>query len=412
MSEPSVETSEASITCFVSPKGGSGKTVVCAGLASILSSLGFKVLMIDADEATSGMTMLYLRSVLARKRQGDYPSSLYDVGKDGLSRSAELTHLGDLLDLAPAAYATAVMKNDAIGVASDRLSATIANARKRYDYVLIDAEAGGDPRAIMALNHADEVVVVSEWDPISAQGTVRLQQALPDLLAPEKTWILYNKVLPEFIGAIGDSFLEVVRYLSPVPWDADVVRSLMRSELAVNLEAPNTHTLALMRTIDAVFPGARPAVEAWRGELRDKNHSEIASQIGSIEKKISAVESALSRTTSEVVSRNSPGAAINAIGRIAIMAAGVLALLVASLVGLFGSSLIESLVGGAAALIGAVLAIVTLTYVRRRADSERRKMRDLGVQQDVLRTKLYELMETRDKLRVADLQDPRIRGSQ
>ena len=53
----------AKVLCFASAKGGSGKTIMTANIASFLSDIGKKCLIIDCDAATHGMTLLYLVEV-------------------------------------------------------------------------------------------------------------------------------------------------------------------------------------------------------------------------------------------------------------------------------------------------------------------------------------------------------------
>src|SRR5262249_30875612 len=107
-----------------------------------------------------------------------------------------------------------------------RLRGTVAMARPEYDVVFIDAQAGADDFAREAMDPAvsDTVVLVSEYDPVSAAGVERLKALFPVSLTFSRTWILLNKVLPEYADSFSD-FLEIARYLSPIPWSAEVVRA-------------------------------------------------------------------------------------------------------------------------------------------------------------------------------------------
>ena len=59
----------AKVICFASAKGGSGKTVISASLAKFLAAVGKKVLLVDMDAATNGLSLLYLDELVnARKR--------------------------------------------------------------------------------------------------------------------------------------------------------------------------------------------------------------------------------------------------------------------------------------------------------------------------------------------------------
>ena len=57
------------IICFASSKGGSGKTVTAASLARLLSYFKRKVLLVDADAATNGLTLLFLNELVEYKEK-------------------------------------------------------------------------------------------------------------------------------------------------------------------------------------------------------------------------------------------------------------------------------------------------------------------------------------------------------
>ncbi|MBF0611027.1 MAG: ParA family protein [Magnetococcales bacterium] len=53
----------AQVICFASAKGGAGKTILTASFGSFLADLKKKVLLIDCDWSTHGLTLLYLEPV-------------------------------------------------------------------------------------------------------------------------------------------------------------------------------------------------------------------------------------------------------------------------------------------------------------------------------------------------------------
>jgi hypothetical protein len=87
-----------------------------------------------------------------------------------------------------------------------------------------------------------------------------------DELTPTRTWVLLNKMLPDFVRSFSD-FLEVARYLSPIPWDADVVRAYARRKIALNLEVGNEYTLAVMRTLKMLLgEEVSEEITAWANQ--------------------------------------------------------------------------------------------------------------------------------------------------
>lgn len=240
------------IICMASAKGGSGKTTLTATFASFLAALGKKVLMIDTDAATNGLTLFYLKEVQLQNELaiGDNrkPCGIYELA--ACDDSAEIVTLKNGVSLIPATYSFINTENILPEVYKPPLKETLAVARDSYDYIFLDAQAGSDHFAQISMSRyiSDEVIIVSEYDPMSAAGVERLKGLFRDDLTYNRTWVLLNKMLPDFVKSFSD-FLEVAKYLSPVPWDSDVVRAYSRRKLPIDLEYGNEYTLAIMQTL-------------------------------------------------------------------------------------------------------------------------------------------------------------------
>ena len=61
---------KTSVISFLSGKGGSGKTSSSLAISKILADVGFKVLLIDFDFATSGATYFFLPDLNNTDRNG------------------------------------------------------------------------------------------------------------------------------------------------------------------------------------------------------------------------------------------------------------------------------------------------------------------------------------------------------
>ena len=253
------------VLCFLSAKGGSGKTVTSSALGTFLSELGFKILLVDTDAATNGMTLLYLEQLLSARQRLSIESGrqigLFEVTTDEPPSEIEIS---DNLYLVPATF----RMSDTEAVDHDWFEHVLSKLIReghRYDFILLDAQAGTDAYAKAAAKHADTDVIVSEYDPVSAQGIERLKIFFSGVMTPSSTWTLFNKVLPEFASVIGEG-LSVAQFLPPVPWDADVVRAFARRDLAVNVETPNPYTLAISQLAYSLFPEETgEAIERWQG---------------------------------------------------------------------------------------------------------------------------------------------------
>ena len=254
----------ANVLSFISSKGGSGKTVTSASLGTFLSELGFRVLLIDADAATNGLTLLFLEQLLSGTRVAGKARGL-GLFEASERRPAATVKLKENLYLVPAATHLTNTDGLAPDIFYNNLKSILDNS-KNYDVVLIDAQAGVDQYASISAALSDVHVIVSEYDPVSAQGIDRLKIVFSGALASDNTYTLFNKVLPEFAEVIGDG-LSIARYLPPIPWDAEVVRAFSRRDLAINLQAPNAYTLAISQISLACLADLTGSViENWRGE--------------------------------------------------------------------------------------------------------------------------------------------------
>jgi len=242
------------IYCLASAKGGSGKTVLCASFAAFLADLGKKVLIIDLDAATHGLTLLYLNEVnfhreeIATSEDGRPLQGIFDTGE--FSWETDVVQLPNGVSLVPATFSFSIKDSPSEIDLKSRLKALLTNAKERFDYVFLDAQAGADSCSQVAMSKdvSFEVVIVSEYDPLSAAGVERLKALLRDDLLYARTWTLLNKMLPDFVATFSE-FLEVSKYLTPIPWDADVVRAYARRRLPLDLDYGNQFTLAIMQSL-------------------------------------------------------------------------------------------------------------------------------------------------------------------
>ena len=276
----------ARIICFASAKGGSGKTVITASIGGFLAAIGKKVLLIDTDAATNGLTLLYLKEVMrqadqARSEKRD-PVGLYEgVSGDHL----EVVSVPGGADLLPATYHFMNTEDRPLEEYFRSLQEALSVARGSYDVVLLDAQAGSDLYAQRAMSKgvSDTVVIVAEYDPLSAAGVERLKGLMSQDLTYERTWILLNKVLPEFAKNFSD-FLEVVRYLSPIPWDSEVVRAYARRRLAIDVENGNAFNLAIMQVVRVLFSELEKDIDSWASSRASAIRQPIDEQYQDLEK--------------------------------------------------------------------------------------------------------------------------------
>lgn len=280
---------KAKVFCFASAKGGSGKTIITANIATFLSNLGKKCLIIDCDAATHGMTLLYLPEVSKagdRKSKGLFDASESEDSIDIIRES--VVPLKNGVSLLPATYRFQANFDPEEKFSECMLSHIISSLREEYDYILLDAQAGSDKYSRLAMRKdvSDEVIIVSEYDPLSAAGIERLKQVAGEDLDYTRTWVLLNKMLPEFVDKFSE-FLSVTKYLPPIPWNADVVRAYAGRKLALDVEKGNVYTLAIMRAATALLGDEiHEEINSWSKERAFAIKEPIERQYQNAEKEL------------------------------------------------------------------------------------------------------------------------------
>lgn len=280
------------VICLISPKGGSGKTVLTASFAALIRSLNKKVLIIDIDASTNGLTLLYLKEVIACKNvltfQKKMPIGIYEASE---GKTADIVSLSNGVDLMPAAFSFVNTENSPPKSTINYLQNNVLHYKKQYDFIFLDAQAGSDSFAQHAINAeiSDEIIIVSEYDPLSAAGVERLKAFFREQLTFDRTWVLLNKMLPEFARGFND-FLDVAKYLCPIPWDADVVRAYSRRQLALNLETGNEFTLAILQNLKTLLNEELiEEINEWSAGRAQLMKKPIENQLSFFERKLDSL---------------------------------------------------------------------------------------------------------------------------
>lgn len=155
------------VLVITSGKGGTGKTTLCAGIASCLAAMGQKVLAIDCDIGLSnldialGMTDCATISFLDVMMENSY-----------LSDAPEHPVIPGLQLLTAPTKTRAGLVDDII------FGRLIEEAAEAYDWVLLDAPAGIGYGFELAVSYATRAIVVATADP----GSLRDGQSTAALL--------------------------------------------------------------------------------------------------------------------------------------------------------------------------------------------------------------------------------------
>lgn len=175
---------------ILSGKGGTGKTSVCAGLATALASEGKKVLCIDCDvglrnlDISLGMSQIHALSFLDVS-EGGYP--LTDAAKH--PRFETLSFL------------TAPMNRRVDQIDAMAFGDMLQTARSQFDYVFLDAGAGVDAGFRLVSGVADRFLLVTGSGPAAIRDAARVGDLL-ELMGKHQIRLIVNRVDRELLSTV------------------------------------------------------------------------------------------------------------------------------------------------------------------------------------------------------------------
>ena len=204
------------LIAVLSGKGGTGKTSLCAGIATALAQMGELVLCIDCDvglrnlDIALGISDLGALSFL-EVYQGDY--SLDQAARHPVYPSLH--------------FLTAPMTCTADEIDPDAFCAMLQIARQHYSYVFLDAPAGIEAGFNLAARFADRIVLVTGPDPAAIRDASRAGELL-ELMGKQNVRLVVNRISKKMAAAMNLTVDDVMDeaglpLLGIVPEDPNVV---------------------------------------------------------------------------------------------------------------------------------------------------------------------------------------------
>ena len=178
------------VIAVLSGKGGTGKTSLCAGIATSLAKMGETVLCIDCD--------IGLRNLDISLGMTDSGAlSFQDVCAGGYELNAAARH-----PLYPTLqFLTAPMNCQAEDIDADAFGAMLRQARKQFKFIFLDAPAGIDAGFRLCAGHADRAILVTGADPASVRDATRAGQLL-EAMGKTQIRILVNRVSEKLLDTV------------------------------------------------------------------------------------------------------------------------------------------------------------------------------------------------------------------
>ena len=199
------------LIAVVSGKGGTGKTSVCAGIATALAESGKRVLCVDCDVG--------LRNL-------DISLGMSDCG--GLS-FLDVCEFGYELENAPhhpiydnLSFLTAPMNRSPEDINTESFIALFQRARERFDYIFLDAPAGVDAGFRLVCAAADSFLVVTGAGPAAVRDAARVGELL-ELAGKTNARLIVNRVDKDLLSTVRLNWCAAFwkRFLPPgrsAPW--------------------------------------------------------------------------------------------------------------------------------------------------------------------------------------------------
>ena len=223
----------------LSGKGGTGKTSVCAGIATALAEQGKKVLCIDCDvglrnlDISLGLTDSGALSFLDVV-EGAYP----------LDRAARHPAFLSLSVL------TAPMHAEAHEIDPKKFEEMLNQAKMEFDYTFLDAPAGVDAGFQLAAKFADRFLVVTGAGPAAVRDAARVSDLL-ELMGKKNVRLIVNRVDRDLLSTV------------KITVD-DVMDSAGLPLMGVVLEDPNVTLAAAFGKPLLQYARRSPAAKAYR----------------------------------------------------------------------------------------------------------------------------------------------------
>ena len=178
------------LIAVLSGKGGTGKTSVCAGLATALAQSGERVLCIDCDIGLRNLDIsLGLADVGAL--------SFVDVYSGNYPLSKATRHPG----YEKLWFLTAPIHCPAESIDQIAFGRMLREASPQFDYIFLDAPAGVDAGFQLAARFADRVILVTGPDPAAIRDAARASDLL-ELMGKTEVRLIVNRISKKMVAAM------------------------------------------------------------------------------------------------------------------------------------------------------------------------------------------------------------------
>lgn len=238
---------------IVSGKGGSGKTMVAVAIAQGLASTGAKVLIVDADLGTGGLTYYLTFDTFSHARVGISDALLKGVDKARLigeaarstRKSEEIIGLENIR-LIPVGDQRRIQDVPA-EIFGGAARSIIENARS-FDVIVFDCRGGIDAQSLAVCALCEHIILIVETDATSIKASQHLTDVLAECgLKSKVSGFILNKAMddPTSIARSANTFFGT-NYLGAIPFDIDATRCYIQGKIPSQSSLFSRHVRSIL----------------------------------------------------------------------------------------------------------------------------------------------------------------------
>lgn len=211
------------LIAVLSGKGGTGKTSVCAAIATALADADLSVLCIDCD---IGLRNLDISLALSHEA----PLSFLDVCQGGYSLEQATVHP----QFPTLNFLTAPVNCQPEDIDKLSFRRMLSQARAMYDYIFLDSPAGIDAGFQLAAQYADRILLVTGPDPAAIRDAARAGELL-ELMGKTDVRLIVNRITKKIAAALEitvDDIMDIagLPLIGVVPEDPNMILAAVYSE--------------------------------------------------------------------------------------------------------------------------------------------------------------------------------------
>jgi len=232
--------------CIASGKGGVGKSTICANLGAVLSQLGVRTIVVDADVEGASIGLIY-----GMDSEADVPT-LQDTLSGKLKPQDAVFELQDAngVRLLLGSIRVESLKD----IQFDLFKGVISDLAERYEIVLIDSPAGLGVDSLTAISSCDAMLLVVTPDLLSVTSALKTK-VVANRLGCKILGIVLNRVGGKYdIPTRYIEDLTGLKIISEIKEDEEVKKALSEGKLLL-FQSPNSPASVAIKKLAATLVG-------------------------------------------------------------------------------------------------------------------------------------------------------------